>query len=148
MTFPTEFDFFVLKIGDGGSPSETFTISCGKADVNINVSADSSDHYVRDCAKPGAVPARKVRFSGKKLDVTASGLTNADTYADEIDLVGTKVNVKVEYCAENGTDGGVLLGTLACKMGITALNITGPRDGNSSCEITLVSDGAWTYTAA
>lgn len=147
MSVPTEFDFLLLKIGDGGG-TETFTISCGKTDVNVNVTANSGDRFVRDCAKPGSVPNRKVKITGKQMDVTASGLTDASTYATEVALVGTKHNVKVEFYTDDGTDGGHLLGTIACNMAILSLNITGPRDGDASAEITLASHGAWTYTAA
>lgn len=147
MSVPTEFDFAVLKIGDGGSP-EAFEISCGKQDITTNFVANSTDRFVRDCAKPGEVPFRKPKVTGKQADVTASGLTDKDTFGNEVALVGTKQNVKVEYYADDGTDAGELLGTVAMNALITALNVGAPRDGDSSAEIVLASNGAWTWTAA
>ena len=77
MSLPTEFDFAVIKFGDGGSPSETFAISCGKHDVSLNFAAQSIDRYVRDCAKPGEIPFRKAKATGKSLDVTATSTTTS-----------------------------------------------------------------------
>lgn len=148
MSVPTEFDFALIKIGDGATPTEVFTISCGKTDVTANFVANSSDRFVRDCAKPGEVPFRKTKVSGKQLDVTATGLTDATAFGIEVDLVGTRANVTVEYYTDDGTDAGDLIGTVACNMLISALNIGTPRDGDASAEITLASHGAWTWTAA
>lgn len=148
MSVPTEFDFAILKIGDGATPTEVFTISCGKQDITLNFAANSTDRFVRDCAKPGEVPFRKTKATGKQLDVTAAGLTDAATFATEIELIGTLANVKVELYADDGTDGGDLLGTVACNMRVGTLTIGAPREGDSSAEVTLASHGAWTYTPA
>lgn len=148
MSLPTEFDFAVLKIGDGATPTEVFTISCGKQDVSMNFAANSSDRFVRDCTKPGEVPFRKTKVTGKQLDVTATGLTDATAFGTEVALVGTRNNIKVELYTDDGTDAGDLIGTIACNMLVTALNIGTPREGDASAEIVLASHGAWTWTAA
>lgn len=148
MSLPTEFDFAVLKIGDGATPTEVFTISCGKQDVSLNFVANSTDRFVRDCTKPGEVPFRKVKATGKQLDITATGLTDAAAFGTELDLVGTRNNVKVELYTDDGTDTGGLIGTVACNMFVGALNVAAPREGESSAEIVLASHGAWTWTAA
>lgn len=147
MSVPTEFDFAVLKVGDGESP-EVFTISCGKQDINMNFAANSTDRFVRDCAKPGEVPFRKTKATGKQMDVTATGLTDATTFGTEVALLGKRANTKVELYADDGTDTGDLLGTVACNMLIQSLSIGAPREGESSAEIQLASHGAWTWTAA
>jgi hypothetical protein len=147
VSLPTEFDFAVLKIGDGESP-EGFEISCGKTDITMNFVANSTDRFVRDCTKPGEVPFRKTKATGKQLDITANGLTDKDNFGTELTYLGTKPNIKVELMADDGTDAGELLGTVACKMFVGALNIGAPRDGDSSAEIVLASEGAWTWTAA
>jgi hypothetical protein len=147
MSLPTEFDFATLKIGDGAA-TEVFTISCGKQDINLNFGVNATDRYVRDCAKPGEIPFRKSKATGKQLDVTASGLTDATAFGNEVELLGTKNNIKVELYAEDGTDAGDLLGTIACRMMVRGLSIGTPRDGDSSAEIVLASEGSWTWTAA
>lgn len=147
MSLPTEFDFAVIKFGDGATPTEAFAISCGKQDVSLNFAAQSSDRYVRDCAKPGEIPFRKAKATGKSLDVTATGLTDKTAFGTEVALVGKHKNIKVELYADDGTDTGTLLGTVACNMLVTALNVSAPREGTSNAEVTLASNGAWTWTA-
>lgn len=148
MSLPTEFDFATIEIGDGATPTEVFTVSCGKTDITVNTVANSTDRFVRDCTKPGEVPTRKTKVTGKQMDVTATGLTDATAFGTEIDLVGTRANIKVKFFADDGTDAGDLIGTVACNMLIQALNIGAPRDGDSTAELTLASHGTWTYTAA
>ena len=147
MSVPTEYDFAVIKIGDGADP-EVFAISCGKQDFTANFVAISNDRFVRDCAKPGEVPFRKSKANGKQLDITATGLTDVDTMNREAELVGTHQNVKLEYYADNGTDAGLLLATVSCNMLVGALNIGSPRENAASAEITLASNGAWTFAKA
>lgn len=147
MSLPTEFDFAILKIGDGEGP-EVFTISCGKQDISMNFVANSSDRFVRDCAKPGEIPFRKAKATGRQADVTATGLTDVTAFETELALLGKRANVKVELYADDQTDVGDLLGTVAMNALITALNIGASRDGDSTAEIVLASHGAWTWTAA
>lgn len=147
MSLPTEFDFAIIKFGDAGGP-EVFTVSCGKQDITTNFGANSSDRFVRDCAKPGEIPYRKAKATGKQLDVTASGLTDTTAFANELDLLGSHVNAKIEYYADDGTDAGDLLGTVSANFLVTGLSIGAPRDGDSSAELTLASNGAWAWVAA
>jgi hypothetical protein len=147
MSLPTEVDFALVKRGDGAS-TEVFSVLCGLTDVQINQRANSADRFVRDCAKPGEVPIRKTRGTGKMLDVTGSGLTNVDNIATLTTALGKVGNFKVELFADNGTDEGDLLGTIsgAFRLNSTDLNI--PRDGDASSQIALANHGAWTYAAA
>lgn len=147
MSLPTEFDFAVLKIGDGAAP-EVFTIACGLRDGTVNAVANTSDRYVRDCAKPGEVPNRKVKTTGKQLDVTATGLTDKAQTTVFMAALGKVKNYKLEVLADDGSDAGVLLGTYAGAFVMTAANVAVPRDGESTAEVTLASHGAWTWTAA
>jgi hypothetical protein len=147
MSVPTEFDFALIKIGDGADP-EVFTMICGMQDVTANQAVQSSDRFVRDCAKPGEVPYRKTRATGKQLDITGSGLSNADTIEDLNDALGVVKNYKIEGYADDGTDAGLLLGTFSGAFRMTSSNLNLPREGDSSSEVNLASHGAWTYTPA
>ena len=55
-------------------------------------------------------------------------------------------NYKVELYADDGTDAGDLLGTIAGAYKMGAANLNLQRDGDSTSEITLASQGAWTWT--
>lgn len=147
MSVPTEFDFAVLKIGDGADP-EVFTISCGKQDLTFNTVANSTDRFVRDCAKPGEVPFRKPKVTGKQMDITAAGLTDVTAYGAEFAMVGAFKNIRVELYADDGTDAGDLLGTVAGNFLVQSLNVSAPRDGDANADVALASNGTYTWTAA
>ena len=146
MSIPTEFDFALVKVGDGATPTEGFTAICGIENAVINMTVSTDDHFVRDCAAPGKVPQRRVKVNGKQTDITGSGLSNADTIEDLIDALGFSKNYKVEGYRRDGTDAGELLGTYSGPFVMTAnnLSITSQATG----EITLASDGDVTYTPA
>lgn len=147
MSLPNEVDFALVKMGDGAGP-EVFTLICGLTDVTINKGAQTNDRYVRDCAKPGEVAFRKVRTSGRSMDISATGLSNVDTIEDLDAALGQSKNYKIELYNEDGTDAGELLGTYSGAFVMTAANMGVPRDNAASGDISLASDGAWTYTPA
>ena len=148
MSLPTEADFAIIKIGDGATPTEAFAIACGIQDVSINQAVGTQDRFSRDCAKPGEIPNRKVKATGKSLDVTGSGLIDKAQIAIYNSALGVAKNYKIEVYADDGTDTGTLLGTVSCNMLVNALNISAPHEGTSNAEVTLASNGAWTWTAA
>jgi hypothetical protein len=145
MSLPTEFDFALVKMGDGASP-EVFTQICGIEAAQVNITASTSDHFARDCAKPGAVPYRRVKTQGRQMDVTGSGLSNAETVQDFLDAIGLSKNFLIEGYRRDGTDGGELLGTFSGPYVMTAFNLNIATE--ASGEVVLASDGAWTYTPA
>lgn len=147
MALPTEFDFGVLQIGDGESP-EVFTLLCGMENGQINFTANTADRFPRDCAKPGEIPYRKVKATGKQLDVNFDGLTNKANVATVLAVLGVVNNYKALLYADDATDTGTLLGTLAFAAMLTSNNVNVPRDAGATNELTLVSHGAWTWTAA
>jgi hypothetical protein len=147
MSLPTEIDFALIKLGDGAE-TEVFEVICGLTDVTHSETVNSSDRFVRDCAKPGEVPFRKTRTNGKQLDVGGSGLTNADMIPTLQAALGRVNNYKIEFYRDDGTDAGELLGTTSGAFLLTANNLNIPREGDASGEISLASDGAWAYVAA
>lgn len=145
MTLPVEADFALIKIGDGGGP-EAFVIACGIQNVSINSVANQQDRFVRDCAKPGEIPYRKSKATGKQQDITGNGLTDKTSIDTFLDALGVSKNYKIELYQDDGTDAGDLLGTLSGTYKMTAANLNLQRDGDSTAEITLASQGAWTWT--
>lgn len=147
MSLPTEIDWLLVKIGDGGSP-EAFSQICGITDVTKTEQAQTGDRYVRDCTKPGEVPTRKIKVSGKSLSFSGTGLSNATTIATLMAALGKSKNYEIEAYQDDSTDAGSLLGTFAGAFVMTANNLTVPREGAASGQIDLANDGAYTYTAA
>ena len=52
MSAPTAFDFAQIKIGDGATPTEAFTLICGIETVGLSEAAQTSERQLRDCAAP------------------------------------------------------------------------------------------------
>lgn len=148
MSLPVEPDFALIKFGDGATPTEVFTIACGIQDITVNIAVNTNDRFVRDCAKPGEVPYRKVKASGKQMDVTATGLIDKAQLTAYHAAAGVVGNYKIEYYQDDGTDAGDLLGTYAVAAMLTSINQGVPRENTASVELNLASHGAWTWTAA
>lgn len=147
MSVPNESDFALIKVGDGASP-EVFTAICGIENVSINRVANTTDRFRRDCAKPGQPAVRRSKTTSKQLDITGTGgVTKTDIEAFD-DALGVVKNYKVELYQYDGTDTGDLMGTFDAAFNLTAANMTLDANGDSSGEITLASDGTWTWTAA
>lgn len=148
MSLPVEIDFSLIKMGDGGSPSETFTTICGLQNVTVNRTVNSNDRFPRDCAQPGAIPNRRVKVTSQQTDVSGSGLINMAQYATVTAALGKPKNYKIEHYSDDGSNAGVLIGTDAGSFVMTSQNINSPREEDGSVEIQLKSHGAVTYTAA
>lgn len=147
MSLPTEADFALVKVGDGADP-EVFTALCGIFGAQINRTANTNDRFRRDCATPGVVPLRKVRTTGKQLDITSSGAINIPDIATFNTALGVSKNYKIELYKQDGTDTGDLLSTITAPMVLTSANTSVDIDGEGTAEVTLASDGAWTEVAA
>lgn len=144
MSLPVEADFAVVKIGDGAEP-EVFTILCGMENVTINRTANATDRFRRDCAKPGEVPFRKSRTTGKQMDITANGAINIpdlDTYNTALGVVK---NYTIELGQRDGTDTGVIIHEITGAFNLLSAN-SGVGD-EGTADISLASDGVWTEAA-
>lgn len=145
MSYPTEIDFGQVLIGDGATPTEVFTVLCGFENGNVNKSVQSTDQYRRDCAKPGQVPTRKVKVTGKTWDVTAAGVFNTAMVPTLDAALGISKNYKIICCKRDGTDAGVLLGTYSGPLVLTAENMSFSQSEGTG-EITLAGENFPTWT--
>lgn len=146
MSFPVEFDFAQVLIGDGATP-EVFTILCGIEDVSVNQSAETSDRYRRDCEKPGTVPSRKVVVTGRKWDITGNGVASAAMIPTLTANLGIHRNYRVVGGRRDGTDAGETVGTFEGRAVLTSNNLAIGGEGGTG-EITLAGDGLLTFTPA
>ena len=148
MSVPTEFDYALIKMGDGATPTEVFTAICGIEQVGRNFVVQTSERTRRNCTTPGLPGVRRIRAVGESCTVTGSGAIDKAEVAKFRAAMGKVKNYRVEYYQENGTGDGVLWGTDAGPFMLTAHNMTGQMGGDSASEITLESDGDVTWTAA
>jgi len=144
VSLPIEADFAVVSIGDGAQP-EVFTILCGMDTVGINRTANTNDRFRRDCAKPGSVPYRRSRTTGKQLDITASGAINIPDIARYNAALGKSKNYRIELGQYDNTDDGDIIHVITGPFNLTSANSSVGDEGTA--EVSLVSDGIWTEGA-
>lgn len=147
MSEPSTFEFAKIAVGDGAS-SEVFTVICGIETAGFNQSASTSDRGVRDCAVPFRPAERRLRVTGRSRTLTGSGIYNTAQTTLINGLVGTRKNYQFIVWEDDDTEAGVEVGTWEGPGIATAVNMGSPNDGFGTLEITVESDGAWTYTAA
>lgn len=150
MSYPVEPDYIVLQLGDGATP-EVFTAMCGLEGANINQTVTSSDRFRRDCAKPAAVPTRKVRVTGKQWDVTGSGVINMDEFDRFNAALGARRSYRLllgQYDTQDSGDterNGTIYGYYKGPAVMTAHNINvGGEDGTA--EVTLAGEDELVWT--
>lgn len=146
MSYPNEADFIIVKVGDGATP-EVFTTICGIENATINQTVNTSDRFRRDCAKPGQVPTRKVKVTGKQWDATGSGVVNVDEFDTFNSALGIRKNYQFDFGKRDGTDAGEIIGTYQGPAVMTAANIN-MGDSEGTNEITLAGEDEIVWTAA
>lgn len=146
MSYPNEADFIIVKAGDGAEP-EVFTTICGIETATINKTANTTDRFRRDCEKPGAVPTRKVKVTGKQWDATGAGVINIDEFDRFDSLLGISNNYQFDFGKRDGTDAGEIIGTYEGPGVLTASNIN-MGDTEGTAEITIAGEDDIVWTAA
>lgn len=148
MSEPNSADFALIKVQTAAGPPAVFTLLCGIESVNINRSAQTSETYRRDCAKPNRPGTRKLRVTGSSWSISGSGSDNVDIEATITDAFGVRKAYKVELYRDDGTDAGALMGTYAGSGILTTRNQAYSQENAGTSEITLEGEGALTWTAA
>lgn len=146
MSYPNEADFIIVKVGDGAEP-EVFTTICGIESATINQTVNTTDRFRRDCAKPGEVPTRKVKVTGKQWDATGSGVVNVDEFDTFDAALGIRKNYKFEFGKRDGTDAGEIIGSYDGPAVMTAANVNMSAE-EGTAEITLAGEDNIVWTAA
>lgn len=150
MSEPNSADFALINIQTAAGPPAVYKLLCGIESVTINRSAQTSERYRRDCAKPNRPGKRKLRVTGSSWSIAGSGSDNIDIETDMTDAFGVRKIYNVELYRDDGTDSGELMGTYLGDSAImTARNQTYSQDGDSgTSEVTLEGEGSLVWTAA
>lgn len=138
MSFPVDFDFVIVGLGDGGAP-EAFVTLCGIESIQVSEGVNTTDRFRRDCAKPGSTPKRKVSVTGSQWDVTGSGVPNMEQIDVLGAVMGIRKNYQLQFGRRDGTDAGTIVATAVGPAILTARNIAG-GNGEPTKEITLAGE--------
>ena len=146
MSFPVEADAAQILIGNGGTPTELFTVFCGIEQVGLNNGVQGNDKYRRDCAKPGQVPTRSTQVTGKNWAVSGSGVLDVGQMPTYLSSLGVRKNYRIILIQYDGTDAGKTLGTVAGSAVLMGANMNVGESGG--VEINLNGENLPTWTPA
>lgn len=136
--------YFSLMLGDGGSP-ETFTALCGISTRSFTHTSNTSDQYTRDCADPKDKPVRNLIVTGELWSLSGSGSLNR-TNLEAIQAADDGQTHDWRYLFTEPSDDLVYQGFYAGPGIITSFKITSDDGTFATIDISIESDGEWTWT--
>lgn len=128
-----KFSQFLIKVGNGATPTEIFASPCGANSRGFNRGAATNDTNVPDCDDPDAASWLERDIVSLSSELSFAGVV-ADEDFDTWDTwfeSGASKNVQVTL--------GLRTWQGPCKL--TALNLTGERGQRVTFTATLQSDG-------
>lgn len=147
MTRPTTLAFgdFLILLGNGANP-EVFTAPCGLTSKGFNQSASTQESTVPDCDNPDA-PA----YTERDIDALSAEISGSGVLAMESAAIwqvwydsGLPKNVQIKLDQTLANHGGYWSGAFV----LTGFNITGERGAKVKVDLTMQSDGAFTWNPA
>ena len=147
MADPTLTGKFLILLGDGGSPSETFGFPCGALARSVTLTNNTGETVVMDCTDPlGTVAAIQRWTESQDTQLAISGrvatqsLATWRAWADS----GAAKNIRAQI-AESGANGG---GSWALPAILSSFQISTEGKATATFEATIVAAGRRAWTAA
>jgi predicted secreted protein len=135
----------LIKIGDGASP-EVFTAPCGLTTATFTFSKTVNEIDIPDCEDLDAISWLGREPQNRSLAVTGEGVLDTtvldDYQAFYDDNDGKNLQLVLNVSAALG--GGYWSG----RFHLTEFGVTGQRGQKIQVSLSIVSDGAVTWTAA
>lgn len=135
--------YFILALGNGGSPTETFTPLCGITTRQFKAQANTSDQFTRDCATPEDVPIRRLIVSGKQWSLSGNGTLNRAQIEDIMAAHAVTKNWRF-YWTEPAND-EVYRGYFEGPAIMNDFTIDGNDDAYAQLSVSIESDGEWVW---
>lgn len=136
--------YFILALGDGATPTETFDPLCGLTTRQLQYTANTSDQFIRNCADPEDIPFRRLIVTGEQWSLSGNGTLNRANIADIEAAKGQPRNFRF-YWTEPAND-EVFAGYYEGQAIITGITIDGNDDAYAQLALQIESDGLWTFT--
>jgi predicted secreted protein len=135
-----------ISLGDGATPTETFTAPCGLVSKGIVFSKETNDTTVPDCDDPDAPAWTERGVRTLSAEVTGSGILAAEAlptwwawYANT-----ESANVRIGLNAPPADNGGYWAGL----MHLTSFSVTSELGDKVQVAATLISDGQMVWVDA
>lgn len=149
MAKPTTFPFgeFFIVVGDGDSP-EVFAAPCGLTSKAFNQTSNTQDTTVPDCDDPDAPAFIERAVDSQTAEISGSGVLAKEAF----DAVwqpwfasAMPKNCRIGLGAiPDVSTGAYYEGAFI----LSQFNMTASRGQKVNVEVTMVSDGEWTYVEA
>lgn len=136
--------YFVLAMGDGATPTETFEALCGITTRTFTQQANTSDTFIRDCADPEDTPIRRLIVTGKQWSLSGEGSLNRAQLQDIQDAWAATKNYRFYYTEP--ADDEVFRGYWEGAAILVNITITGGDEEYATISLDIQSDGEWTWT--
>jgi hypothetical protein len=137
--------YFSLMLGDGATPTETFTALCGITTRNFTHQHNSNDVNTRDCADPENVPVRNLIITSEQWDLTGEGVMNRSNL-EAIQAADDGQPHHWRYLFTEPTDDEVYQGYYSGSGIITNLQVNSADENFATLSLTIASDGPWSFT--
>jgi len=136
--------YFVLAMGDGQSPTETFTALCGIKTRTFTDQVNTTDTFTRDCADPEDAPIRHLIRTGRQWSLAGNGDLNRENLDTIIAAQGVTKNYRF-YFTEPADD-EVFRGYWQGPAMLVNMQVEGNDDNFAQISLQVESDGEWTWT--
>lgn len=135
--------YISIMVGNDDGPPETFTPICGITTRNFTHQGNTTDVFTRDCADPEAIPVRRLVVGGEQWDLSGGGLLNRSQLqlVDSLMLITRNYRFVIGEPADDIVFGGYYAGPAM----LTQKQISGGDEDMAGIELTIGSDGAWTW---
>jgi hypothetical protein len=149
MAKPTTLPFaaFIVKLGLGDGPPETFIAPCGFTKKSLKLSAQSSDTIVPDCDDPTLPAWIERNITSLSAEVSGSGVLSMGGLATWRTwfLSGLSKNVQVILNLPGASGGGYFQGPAILSDFPLDVDLKS-EGGRTQMSVTLQNDGQWTWT--
>lgn len=136
----------LIQLGNGATPTEVFTAPCALTTKGIEFAADTNDFNVPDCDNPDLPTFTERVVATLSATITGAGtlaLESFDEWREWFDS-GQEKNIRVKFDATAINNGGYY----AMSAILTAFGLGAEQGGLATIDVTMQSNGAWTWTDA
>jgi predicted secreted protein len=138
----------LVQIGNGASPTETFTHDCLiNTSRGIQFASETNRQTIPDCNNLDATAWQSLSKDALTATINGAGMlhtTSVKTWFNWFNSNDSK-NVRVLLSGVSLANGG---GHWSGAFKVTAFEVTGERNAKAECTVTLESDGAITWVDA
>lgn len=136
-----EFKDFLVKLGDGATPTEVFAQPCGFLSRSLQLNKTFSENAIPDCSDEAAASWMERQEATKSVTISGQGVLDTAAFDDWNDwwFAGGSKNCQVVLTG---------VGQYAGAFVLISFQLSAEKGGKVSVNVEMQSDGAVTWTDA